>query len=282
MKSPVRATFVDLILQEDAACLRCPVASRMSEDCEPLFESGLLSHRRTHANSYPGGYRMTESSAPERTDKRGVILGVSIAVIAVLILGGGVAYALAIQPDPEAPPVPSTEQPAVPDKPAPVSEPTAEPVALPTDCRKIYTEEFLDAHKNADLNHEGVVGTPVSRFAPIEAIRETLPGIECQWGGPTEGGIYSAVNAITPDVEIELIAAATESGFTCEGAGDDITLCRHSETFPEDEADPNNTTIWTSAEDVYLRDGLVVTTWYAGTASSIDAVTQPIYDTLWP
>lgn len=280
-KPPVRDGFVHLILQEDAACRRRPVASRMSEDRGPLHDAGLLSHRRTHANSYPGGYRMTESSAPERNDKRGVILGVSIAVIAVLILGGGAAYALAIQPAPEAPPSPSTEQPAVPDKPARV-EPTAEPVALPTDCREIYTEEFLDAHENVDLNHEGVIGTPVSRFAPVEAIRETLPGIECQWGGPTEGGIYSAVNAVTPDMGIQLVAAATESGFTCDGVGGGITLCRYSETFPEDETDPANTTIWTTAEDVYLRDGLVVTTWFAGTASSIDAVTQPIYDTLWP
>lgn len=225
---------------------------------------------------------MTESTTPEKNDRRGVILGVSIAVIAVLILGGGAAYALAIQPVPEAPPVASTEQPAVPDKRIPVAEPTADAIALPTDCREIYTQEFLDAHKNVDLNHEGVVGTPVSRFEPIESIRETLPGIECQWGGPTEGGVYSAVNAITPEVGIELIAAATESGFACAGIGDDTTLCRYSETFPEDETDPGNTTTWTLAEDVYLRDGLVITTWFGGTASSIDAVTQPIYDTLWP
>lgn len=225
---------------------------------------------------------ISESTTSQTKGRPPPIVGLSIAVIAILAVGGGVAFALATQSARDRQPVASIEQPAVPEQPAPVPEPTRATIPLPTDCRKIYTEAFLEEYANIDLNHVGVRGTPVSRFRPIEGIREMLPGISCQWGGPTEGGIYSAVNAVTPNVEVKLIAAAAESGFTCEERDEDTTLCRHSTTFPEDETNPNNTTIWTVAEDVYLRDGVVITTWFAGTGSSIDAVTQPIYDTLWP
>lgn len=229
---------------------------------------------------------------PTTKRRRNLIWGAVIAVVVMLALGAAafvfVNQAKAIpEPQETSEPSPVTTQSSTPSS-TPTPSVTPEPaptdgaVALPDDCLEIYTPEFLDTFGAMDLNHPGVDGS-VSRFEPVETIRETLPGIKCQWGGPTEGGIHTAVNSITPDEEIGLIAAATESGFTCAAGGENATLCRYSESFEEDPSSPvPDPVTWTISEEVYVRDGLVVTTWWAGTQLSIDSATQPVYDTLWP
>lgn len=242
---------------------------------------------------------MTENTTTTSSRRRKILWAAAIAAAVVLLLGATVAFSLLNQADavPEprktvgaapsataTPPTPS-ESPAPttpPEAATPQPQPPSGGVALPDDCLKIYTQAFLDSYGTLDLNHPGVE-TTVSRFEPIESIREDLPGIQCQWGGPTEGGIYTAVNSVTPEQGIDMVAAATASGFTCEAPGEDITLCRHSESFPEDPSSPTPDPVsWTISEDLYLRDGLVVTTWWAGTELSIDEATLPVYTTLWP
>ena len=63
----------------------------------------------------------------------------------------------------------------------------------------------------------GRVEQPASRadhlaHPDIEALRASLPGIECRWGGPTEGGTASSVNAVTTAQQDEAIALAVANG----------------------------------------------------------------------
>lgn len=148
--------------------------------------------------------------------------------------------------------------------------------ALPTDCRSIYSPAFLENHAYMPLNDPRVVETDVSRFVGVEAIRETLPGIECHWGPPTEGGLTTAVNEVTPAQQDEAIILIKSHGVRC-GDWNQGVLCHYS-TGP-DPKDPNG---WVIAEQHFFRDGLWVTTWWASTFGSIEEDALAVYTTLWP
>lgn len=219
------------------------------------------------------------SKAPPPGPPRGLLIaGVTLAaVVAAVGAGFGVAQSQTEQrPEKSAAPLPSpSATPVVTDTPV---ESEAAPRALPTDCRAIYTQEFLDTHANVDLNMPEVTATGISRFPAVEAIREELQSLECYWGGPTEGGLQSAVNALPADQLESTIAAVRTAGAAC-GEWDGGTLCRYSTVLEPNPDDPSR---WTIAEQYYFRDGWWVTTWQAGTVRSIDEDTQPLYTTLWP
>lgn len=227
---------------------------------------------------------MTENtSTPDASrSKRGLVWGTAIALAVLLLVGVGIAFALGNQPGPLPPaaaePTPTGTPSATPTA-TEAPTPTAQPVALPTDCRKIYTQEFLDAWAGEELNSPQLDGVGISRHPAIEDIRVTLPGIDCLWGVATEGGTSNAVNSTTPEQKAALIAAATSEGFTCVGDDTDaFTICSISVTLSPEE-DPDQ---WTVSEELYFRDGLVVTSWRASTAGTMADTTQPVYDTLWP
>lgn len=204
------------------------------------------------------------------------------AVIVVIALGAGLAFTLLNQQEPASPAVSepsrtSTPSPTATPSPTPTPTPTEEPGApLPDDCRKIYTPEFLELWAGVELNDPSLADVAISRFESVEAIRESLPGIECKWGVPTEGGMSTAVNRATSDQKSALVAAATSEGFTCTEASG-TTVCAISDGPNADDAEG-----WVVAEELYFRDGLVISTWRASTMGSIKDSTQPVYVTLWP
>ncbi|MET1017169.1 MAG: hypothetical protein ABWX76_10140 [Leifsonia flava] len=208
------------------------------------------------------------------------------AAVIVVALGAGLAFTLLNQP---APATPAASEPSptaspsvtVPPTPTPTSTPTPTPTEepgapLPVDCQKIYTPAFLELWKSVELNDPSLDDVAISRFDAVEGIRESLQGIECKWGVPTEGGMSTAVNRATADDKSALVAAATGEGFTCDEASG-ITICAISDGPNSDDPDG-----WVVAEELYFRDGLVVTTWRASTAGSMEDSTQPVYATLWP
>ena len=204
------------------------------------------------------------------------------AVIAVLALGGGLAFTILNQPEPTTPassePAPrTTPSPTATPTPTPTPTPTEEPgAALPSDCLKIYSPAFLDLWAGVELNDPSLDGVGISRYDAVESIRASLPGIECKWGVPTEGGMSTSVNRTTSDQKSALVSAATGDGFTCRDDGA-ITICSISEGPNADDPDG-----WVVAEELYFREGLVITTWRASTTGSIQDSTQPVYVTLWP
>lgn len=227
-------------------------------------------------------------TAPTRTRRdskirRNIIWGVVIAVVAVLAVGASIAYSLSnrSEPKPQAAGQ-KTEQPTPTISPtsSPASTPSPTPTAdkpvrsLPGDCRSIYTPAFLDLWEGVPLNDPLLADVGISRYDGVETLRKSLPGIECKWGGPTEGGMSNALNQVTAAQAAALTAAATVDGFTCND-GPTATVCTISEGPSGDEG-------WVVAEELYVRDGLLVTTWRASTAGSIADSTQPVYDTLWP
>lgn len=155
---------------------------------------------------------------------------------------------------------------------APV-EPAA-PAALPTDCYKIFDQAYLDTYGSAELNSP-LLEPVISRIPDIEALRASLPGIDCRWGGPTEGGTASSVNAVTPAQQDEAIALAVANGASCED-WEEGTKCRIFQRLDE----------WYTAEEYFFRDGLWVSTWLAGTIGDENTITQEmtssIESTLWP
>ena len=226
---------------------------------------------------------MTEKTTrPTRSNTRRTLIWA--AVIAVIALAAGLAFAFANQPEPAAPvasepsPTNAASPAATPTiTPTPTATPTEEPGApLPDDCRKIYTPAFLELWAGVELNDPSLADVSISRFDAVEAIREPLPGIECKWGVPTEGGMSTAVNRTTSAQKAAMVAAATGEGFTCTEASG-VTVCAISDGPNADDAEG-----WVVAEELYFRDGLVVSTWRASTAGSIKDSTQPVYVTLWP
>lgn len=227
-----------------------------------------------------------ETATPAKKMTRRTMLLIVTAVVAVLALGIGLAVALTNQPSPPAAsePTPSatptasatpTQSPTA--APTPTPTPTEEPGApLPADCLSIYTAEFLKTWADVELNDPSLDDVGISRFDTVEAARESLPGIECRWGVPTEGGMSTAVNRTTAPQRDALVAAATENGFSCENR-DTIIVCAIS-----DGPDADDSEGWVVAEELYFRDGLVVTTWRASTIGSMEDSTQPVYSTLWP
>lgn len=234
---------------------------------------------------------MTETTEPAgamaRKHKR-IIIAVSI-TLALILIAGGTAVALLIPPkaDP-APPVsaPSTSAPAPSASPAATPEPaeTTPPAttgpAQPTDCRTIYPAGYPDGYEGEELNHESMTGSDISRYEAIESIREALPGIECHWGLATEGGVMNAVNTVDSATQAQAIEVMKANDHVCEPWLEG-TLCRQSETLPDEDAADGAETIWTIAEEHYFADGLWVSTWFAGTASSIRHYSDGIYATIW-
>jgi hypothetical protein len=230
------------------------------------------------------------------TSRRTIVLGVVLAIVIVLAVGASIAFSLASQPaepatsEPTAAGTPSPSPSAIPSAstapeatptaaPTPTASPSAKPAEptkpLPTDCRKIYTTQFLELWAGQPLNDPSLVGVGISRYESVETIRDSLPGIECKWGEATEGGMSNAVNQVTRDTQAAMTAAATAEGFRCAENGAGATVCGIS-------VGPADGDEWVVAEELYFRDGLVVTTWRASTAGSIADSSRPVYDTLWP
>ncbi|GHD51499.1 hypothetical protein D9V29_14685 [Mycetocola manganoxydans] len=225
-----------------------------------------------------------ETATPAKKMTRRTMVLIVAAVIAVLALGVGLAVTLTNQPappvaseptpsaSPTASATPTTSPTAVPT-PTPTEEPGA---PLPSDCLSIYSAEFLKVWADVELNDPALDDVGISRFDAVEAARQSLPGIECRWGVPTEGGMSTAVNSTTSAEKDALVAAALEDGFSCEDR-ESITVCAISNGPNADDAEG-----WVVSEELYFRDGLVVTTWRASTVGSMTDSTQPVYSTLWP
>lgn len=222
------------------------------------------------------------TSTPDASRRKRILVWGTAIALAVVVVGAGITFALINQPA-QTPPAAAEPTPSETPSPTPTATaeptPTVQPLALPTDCRKIYTQAFLDAWAGEELNSPQLEGVGISRHPAIEDIRVTLPGIDCLWGGATEGGTSNAVNSTTPEQKAALIAAATGEGFTCvDNDTDSLTVCSISvQLSPEEDPDQ-----WTVSEELYFRDGLVVTSWRASTAGTMADTTQPVYDTLWP
>jgi len=227
----------------------------------------------------------TSGGSPEApASRRRVWLLVGGIVAAVVIVSLVVVFFLT-RPggDPVSAPTPSASAPASstasPTAPASATsssapvEPAA-PVALPTDCYEIFDQAYLDTYGSAELNSP-LLDPVISRIPDIEALRASLPGIDCRWGGPTEGGTASSVNAVTPAQQDDAIALAVANGASCE-AWEQGTKCRIFERLDE----------WYTAEEYFFRDGLWVSTWLAGTIGDENTITEEmtssIESTLWP
>ncbi|MBG6237862.1 hypothetical protein IWX78_000817 [Mycetocola sp. CAN_C7] len=203
----------------------------------------------------------------------------TVVIVVVLLLAGGAITALYVAntaTENDAAPTPTaTTRPTSAAIPTPT--PTATPVptpsgaSQPTDCFAIYPQAFLDAQEGEPLNDPSVSGTDISRYRAIEEIRETLPGFECHWGLPTEGGVANAVNTVTAPEQARVITLLEENEHVCAPENDGI-VCRQSEGPMEG---------WTLAEEHFFRDGLWVSTWWAGTQGDIADTSGPIYDTIW-
>jgi hypothetical protein len=221
---------------------------------------------------------MTQTPRPRRrTLKRNLIWGAVIAVVALVTVGASLAFSFTNEPEPKrqasGAATPSASAPVAPSPTPTMTEPTT---ALPNDCREIYTPEFLELWAGEPLNDPALVDVDISRYSSVENLRESLAGIECKWGAATEGGMSNAVNQVTPAEKADLLAAATAEGFACvEGQTEGTTVCGITVGPSEDDE-------WVMAEELYFRDGLVVTTWRASTVGSISDSSQPVYDTLWP
>ncbi len=219
---------------------------------------------------------------PTESRRRWVIPTVIIAV--VLLLAGGAVLAMylvtgtgqpAVEQTPTATAPADTSTPSA--TPAPTPTPTPTGAAQPTDCYEIYGQDFLDNEGTQVLNDPSVSGTDISRYRVVEEIRETLPGIECHWGGATEGGIANAVNTISAPDQARVITLLGENEHVCAPENDGI-ICRQSETVGGEEGEP----IWVLAEEHFFRDGLWVSTWWAaGTDVDISDTTIPMYETIW-
>jgi hypothetical protein len=204
---------------------------------------------------------------------------ISLVVVFFLTRSGGDPLASSSTPSASAS-ASSTAVPTASPTAAPTATPsaapveTAGPVALPTDCYKIFDQAYLDTYGSAELNSP-LLEPIISRIADVEALRASLPGIECRWGGPTEGGTASSVNAVTPAQQDEAIALAVANGASCED-WQQGTKCRIFERLDE----------WYTAEEYFFRDGLWVSTWLAGTIGDentiTDEMTSSIESTLWP
>jgi hypothetical protein len=221
-----------------------------------------------------------EPTTPSKARPRRWIIPAIIVVI-VLVAGGIFAATVLSSAARDAVAEPVATDTAEPDTtplpaetPTPTPAPTETAAAQPTDCYAIYGQEFLDTTGTEVLNDPSVAGTDISRYRPIEEIRETLPGIECHWGLATEGGVANAVNSVTAEQQQDVIGLLGDNDHICaeEFGG---TVCRQSATFDEEGS------TWTLAEEHFFREGLWVSTWWAGTASSISETTGPIYDTIW-
>ncbi|MET1051175.1 MAG: hypothetical protein ABWX65_00910 [Mycetocola sp.] len=213
----------------------------------------------------------------KREPRRRTGLIVTVVIVLLVILGGGaiVASSLAGTPDDTAAtPAPTTSTPA--DE-TPTAAPPSTPVPTPsgagqpTDCFQIYPQDFLNLQEGQPLNDPSVAGSDISRYRAIEEIRETLPGFECHWGLPTEGGIANAVNTVTADEQATVVALLEENDHTCASEREGI-VCRQSQG-PMDG--------WTLAEEHFFRDGLWVSTWWAGTQGDIADTSEPVYATIW-
>lgn len=213
------------------------------------------------------------------TSRRRWLLPVVI-VVAIAVLIGGLFVASALssaagdpvaQPD-ETPTQEPSSPATAPATPTPTETTTG--VTQPTDCYEIYGQAFLDTTGTEVLNDPSVAGSDISRYRPIEEIRESLPGIECHWGLATEGGVANAVNTVTPDQRQDVIGLLEENEHVCVDANEG-TICRQSQTFDEEGS------VWTLAEEHFFRDGLWVSTWWAGTSGGIEETTSGLYDTIW-
>ncbi|MBG6239405.1 hypothetical protein IWX78_002384 [Mycetocola sp. CAN_C7] len=228
---------------------------------------------------------MTEStptSAPSPAAKktRRSLMWAGVVVTGVLILGGGVAYSLANQPEP--PSAAAEAAPGVKPKPTQtptVTEPLIVPITQPTDCLDIYSQEFLQSQGVDQLNLPEMEGVGLSRYDSIETIRMSLPGIDCQWGPPTEGGMATAVNTTTPETKTALMTAATAEGFICLDHGEPFHSVCSISVGPSTEEGADG---WSIYEELYFRDSLVVSTWRASISGTMQNSTQPVYQTLWP
>ncbi len=103
--------------------------------------------------------------------------------------------------------------------------------------------------------------------------------MKCYWGGPTEGGLQTAINLLPADQLASTIVAVQAIGATCE-EWNTGTLCTYATVIEPSEEDP---TRWNVGEQYYFRDGWWITTWQAYPSDRmINEGTMPLYETLWP
>lgn len=235
----------------------------------------------------------TESTKKRRpSDGRFFLVGITILVVAIVAWAGsalvfgtpadsqrGASPKPAVSATATAPTTPAPTTPA-PTSPERTSSPEGEAKApaAPESCMEVYPQTFLDQMADEELNHESMADSGISRYPAIEEFRKPLPGFECHWGLGTEGGIANAVNRVNREAQDEAIALIEANDHICEPHREG-TICRQSEVLPDEEG---TSTVWTIAEEHFFRDGLWVSTWWAGTASSIESNTSGIYTTIWP
>lgn len=200
-----------------------------------------------------------------------VIIAV-IAIVAVAFLGQGTPTT---EPSPSTPPVTGeSPSPAPTATVAPSPTPAATPLAegMPADCAALYGPVRLadNLATFGVLNDELVMSDPaLSRHEGVEAVRRASPSIECFWGVATEGGLQTAVTAVSDAAREQALAALAEAGFGCapQDGGTMCTLALHNAMDSESGGTPSTDPATISAADLgeqhFFRDGIWLGTWWA-------------------
>lgn len=215
---------------------------------------------------------VTRSRAPWVVGTILVILAV-IAIVAVALLGQGTPTS---EPSPtSAPSVTDSApgpSPSATTDPTPTLAPTPLAEGMPADCAALYGPTRLAENLATFgvLNDELVMTDPtLSRHDAVEEVRRALPSIECFWGVATEGGLQTAVTAVSETDTEQALAALTAAGFGC-AAQDDGTMCTlalHDAMDGETGGTPSTDPATLSASDLgeqhFFRDGIWLGTWWA-------------------
>lgn len=227
----------------------------------------------------------TPVPAEDGQRRRRIVLWVSLGLVVAVVIALVVFWAVRDGAETGGEPTPTptvtstaTPTPSLTPTPTPTSTPTpttADPdaITLPSECSEVYSPAFFERLSNSDLplNHESLAGTPPTQSERAEAIRASLPSIDCDWGTAGEVGIGTAVNLVDEGETAVVIEALTADGHSCvEWMGGTHCTIRW-----EDDTGEYGPT----GESHYFRsNGWVSTRW---TLVDFAGYTEDIIATLW-
>lgn len=225
-----------------------------------------------------------EPAAPAATpvpspspSRRRALPWIVVSVVALLVAGGGVAFALlgqgesdaavpATSASPSSSPSPSTEPSPEPEAPA------AETVSLPTACRDIfspgYHAELSSTGASLSAGNTGPRERPFDQSevpAVVESTIASAPHLECAWGFSDNFnvGIHTVVAEITDEQAVQVTQALAVAGFA---STPELGSVRYIKEIAGDEG------FGPHGYSIIARDGLLIATeWLDWPASGYTA-----------